>query len=77
MFCYWYLVKSWKEICFILKIIFNVRDGFVGPIYSRPCRVHSVVTGFAASNQLYTTMKRNQQQPIKTNINLKLFFVNS
>jgi hypothetical protein len=75
MFCYWYLVKYWKEMCFTLKIIFNVRDDFVGPVYSRTCRVHCVVTESAASNQSYTTMKCNQQQPIKSNIKLKLFFV--
>ena len=59
MFCCWYLVKSWKEMCFTLKIIFNVRDGFVVPIYSRTCRAHCFVTESAASNQLYTKMKRN------------------
>jgi hypothetical protein len=64
-------------MCFTLKIICNVRGGFVGPIYSRTCRVHCVVTESAASNQLYTTMKRNPQQPIKSNIKLKIFFVNS
>ena len=64
-------------MCFTLEIIFNVRDGFIGPVYSRTCRVHCVVTEYAASNQLYTTMKRNQQQPIKSYIKLKIFFVNS
>jgi len=37
LFCCWYLFKSWKEMCFTLKIVFNVHDDFVGPIYSRTC----------------------------------------
>jgi len=61
MFCCLYLVTSWKEMCFALKIIFSVHDGFIGTVYSRTCRVHCVVTESAANNQLYTTMKRNQQ----------------
>ena len=56
LLCCCYLVKSWKEMCFTLKVILNVRDCFIGPIYSRTCRVHCVVTESAASNQLYTTM---------------------
>ena len=34
MFCCLYLFTSWKEMCFALKIIFSVRDDFIGTVYS-------------------------------------------
>jgi len=53
-----FVACPWKEMCFALKIIFSVRDGFIGTVYSRTCREHCVVIESAANNQLYTTMKQ-------------------